>query len=65
MKTEFYEADPFTLQKDKLLMAADTEYRFEKSEEFFIEGRGKFRVVFVVIRYGGGAFSREVWLIKI
>ena len=65
MKTDFYEADPFTLHKGSLLAMADTEYRFEKSEEFFIEGKGKFRVVFVVVRLAGTTFSREVLLIKI
>ncbi len=65
LKTEFFEADPFTLAKGSLLLTADTDYRFEKSEEFFLDGRGKFRVVYVVIRHGGGVFSREILLIEI
>jgi hypothetical protein len=65
MKTDFYDADPFTLAKGKLLASADTDYRFEKSEEFFIEGKGKFRVVFVVVRMSGTTFSREILLLKL
>ncbi len=65
MKTDFYEADPFTLHKAGLLASADIDYRFEKSEEFFIDGKGKFRVVYVVIKLAGTTFSREILLVKI
>lgn len=65
MKTEFYEADPFTMAKDKLVLSVDTDYRFEKQEEFFIDGRGKYRVAYVVIRHGQGGFSREILLVKL
>ena len=38
MKTEIYEVDPFTSRKDKLITTIDSDYRFERQDEIFIDG---------------------------
>ena len=69
MKTEFYESDPFSPRKAGLLLSIDTDYRFEKGDELFLDeggGRGsKIRVMGVVIRVQSGVISREILALKI
>lgn len=50
MKTEIYESDPFTPRKGRLLATLQSEYRFEKGDEVFIDvepERMKVRVISV------------------
>ena len=37
MKVDIYEVDPFTQRKDKLLTTLNTDYRFQKGDEIFLE----------------------------
>ena len=63
MKTEFYESDPFSPRKAGLLLSIDTDYRFEKGEEVFIDEGGKttkIRVMYVNIQVRNGVISREI-----
>ncbi len=68
MKTEFYESDPFAPRKADLIMSLDTDYRFEKGDEVFIEGGGrslKVRVLDVRIHIKAGLLSREILALKL
>ncbi|MGD0115775.1 MAG: hypothetical protein ABSC13_07215 [Dehalococcoidia bacterium] len=67
MKTEIYEVDPFTSRKDKLITTIDSDYRFERQDELFIEGVKpmKVRVVSVVVRLTGGEMGRELLVMKL
>ena len=67
MKTEIYEVDPFTSRKDKLITTIDSDYRFERQDEIFIEGAKpiKVRVVSVVVRLAGGEMGRELLVMKL
>ena len=67
MKTEIYEVDPFTSRKDKLITAIDSDYRFERQDELFIDGARsmKVRVISVVVRLAGGEIERELLVMKL
>lgn len=67
MKTEIYEVDPFTSRKDKLITTVDSDYRFERQDEIFIDGvrSMKVRVISVVVRLAGGEMLRELLVIKL
>ena len=68
MKTEFYESDPFSPRKAGLLLSIDTDYRFEKGEEVFIDDGGKqtkIRVMYVNIQVRNGVISREILGLKL
>jgi hypothetical protein len=67
LKTEIYEVDPFTSRKDKLITTIDSDYRFERQDELFIEGVKpmKVRVVSVVVRLTGGEMGRELLVMKL
>jgi hypothetical protein len=41
LRTEIYEADPFTSRKGKLLAAFNSDYRVERQDELFIDGSEK------------------------
>ena len=40
MKTEFFESDPFSPRKADLLVAIESDYRFEKGDEVVIDMGG-------------------------
>jgi hypothetical protein len=68
MKTEFYESDPFTPRKADLLLALDTDYRFQKGDELVIESGGrttKIRVMDVRIFVKSGVISREILALRV
>ena len=37
MKTEFWESDPFSARKGRLITTLATDYRFEKGDEVFFD----------------------------
>lgn len=68
MKTEFFESDPFSPRKADLLVAFDSEYRFEKGDEVVIETGGrttKVRIMDVRVRVQSGVLSREILALKV
>ncbi len=68
MRTEFYESDPFSPRKAALLLALDTDYRFEKGDEVVIEQGGrtlKIRVMDVRVHVKSGVVSREILALKV
>jgi hypothetical protein len=68
MQTEFYESDPFTPRKAELLLTLDTDYRFEKGDEVFLEAPNrtvKIRIINVNIRAKAGILSREILVLKL
>jgi hypothetical protein len=68
MKVEIYEADPFTLRKEKLLTTLNSEFRFQKGDEIFIEEGGrpvKVRVSYVQVRIRGGSVDQELLVLRI
>ena len=68
MKVEIYEADPFTQRKDKMLTTLNTDYRFQKGDEIFIEDGGKaakVRVSYVQVRIRGGGLEQELLALPI
>ncbi|MGH2608851.1 MAG: hypothetical protein ACRDHF_07135 [Tepidiformaceae bacterium] len=44
MKTDFYEADPFSGSKGEHYCTIDSDYRWEKGDEVWIEGTGRGRI---------------------
>lgn len=67
MKTEIWESDPFTPKKGRLLTTLDTDYRFEKGDEFFFDApeRLKVRVMVVQLRINGATLTRDVLALKL
>jgi hypothetical protein len=68
MKTEFFESDPFSPRKADLLVAMDTDYRFEKGDEVVIDTGGrttKVRVMDVRVHVKSGILSREILALKV
>ena len=67
MKTEIYEVDPFTSRKDKLITTINSDYRFERQDEIYINGAKpmKVRVVSVLVRLVGGEMERELLVLKL
>lgn len=67
MKTDIYEVDPFTSRKDKLITTIESEYRFERQDEIFIDGAKsmKVRVISVIVRLAGGEMQRELLVMKL
>jgi len=67
LKTEIYEVDPFTSRKDKLITTINSDYRFERQDEIFIDGAKpmKVRVISVLVRLVGGEMERELLVLKL
>jgi hypothetical protein len=68
MKVDIYEADPFTQRKDKLLVTLNTEYRFQKGDEIFIEEGSKpvkVRVSYLQVRVKGGTIEQELLALRL
>ena len=69
MKTDFYESDPFTPQKGRLIASVASEYRFQKGDEVYFDdapGRLKVRVIDVRVHVkGNGDVHREILALKL
>jgi hypothetical protein len=68
MKTEFFESDPFSPRKADLLLAIETDYRFEKGDEVYIEASGrntKVRIMDVRVHIKSGVMTREILALKL
>ena len=68
MKTDFYEADAFTGSKGQHLCSIDSEYRWEKGDELWVEGgngRMKLRITWVNVTVKDGVVSRELLGLKL
>jgi len=67
MKTEIFEADPFTSRKGRLLLTIESDYRFEKGDEFVIEGDHPqpMRVISARLFLRGNSIRREVLAMRI
>ena len=68
MKTEFFESDPFSPRKADLLIAIETDYRFEKGDDIYIESSGrntKVRIMDVRVHIKSGVMTREILALKL
>jgi hypothetical protein len=68
MKVEIYEVDAFTQRKDKLLTTLNTDYRFQKGDEIFLEESGKslkVRVSYLQVRVKGGGVEQELLVLRL
>ena len=68
MKTDIYEADAFSGGKGELITSLNTDYRFEKGDEVWIEDGGKklkIRVTWVRVHIRNGDVSRELLGMKL
>jgi hypothetical protein len=68
MKTDFYEADPFGGSKGEHLASIDSDYRWEKGDEVWIENGGKrvkIRISWVNVTVRDGDVSRELLGLKL
>jgi hypothetical protein len=69
MKTEFWESDPFSARKGRLIMTLATDYRFEKGDEVFFDaepGRLKVRIIGVQVHVlGNGDIYRDILALKL
>ena len=70
MKTDFYEADPFSGSKGEHYCTIDSDYRWEKGDEVWIEtggrGRIKLRITWVNVTVGAdGVVKRELLGLKV
>jgi hypothetical protein len=68
MRTDFFEADPFGGSKGALLSSLETDYRWEKGDEVWIDAGGKrvkIRVTWVNVTVKDGDVSREILGLKL
>ncbi|HXF50431.1 MAG TPA: hypothetical protein VNM43_01975 [Dehalococcoidia bacterium] len=69
MRTEIWESDPFSAKKSDLLATVDTDYRFEKGDELYIDSGGKtmkVRIMHVWVHVkNGNQLTRDVLALKI
>ena len=68
MKTDFYEADPFGGSKGEHLASIESDYRWEKGDEVWIENRGKrvkIRISWVNVTVRDGEVTRELLGLKL
>ena len=68
MKTDFYEADPFGGSKGEHLATIESDYRWEKGDEVWIENRGKrvkIRISWVNVTVRDGEVTRELLGLKL
>jgi len=68
MQTDFYEADPFSGSKGEHYGTIDSDYRWEKGDELWLEFRGKrtkVRVTWVNVTVKDGVVTRELLGLKL
>ena len=68
MRTDFYDADPFSGSKGAHLCTIDTDYRWEKGDEVWVEAGGtrvKLRITWVNVTVADGVVSRELLGLKL
>jgi hypothetical protein len=70
MKTSFYEADQFTGAKGKHCLTINSDYRWEKGDEVWVEEstgkRSKLRITWVVVNVtADGVVERELLGLRI
>ncbi|MEO9256074.1 MAG: hypothetical protein ABI305_11065 [Tepidiformaceae bacterium] len=68
MKTDFYEADPFGGSKGKHYLTIDSDYRWEKGDEVWLDLEGvstKLRITWVNMTIKDGEVSRELLGLKL
>ena len=69
MKTEFWESDPFSAKKGRLITTLASDYRFEKGDEVFFDaepGRLKVRIIGVQVHVlGDGDIYRDILALKL
>jgi len=68
LKTEIYEADPFTSRKGKLLATFDSDYRLERQDEIFLDRAEKairVRVMNVALHLSGGELQRDLLVMRL
>lgn len=68
MKTEIYEADPFSGSKGDHLLSIESDYRFEKGDEIWVEAKGrrtKLRVTWVNVTVSEAGLARDVLGLKL
>jgi hypothetical protein len=69
MHTELYESDPFTAKRQDLLAAFESDYRFEKGDEVYIDrARRPLKVRIIDVRVhlsDGGRLTREMLALKL
>lgn len=68
MHTEIYEADPFGGSRGKHLATIQSDYRWEKGDEVWVQSgadRVKLRITWVNVTIKDGAVSRELLGLKL
>ena len=68
MKTSFYEADAFSGSKGDHLVTIDSDYRWEKGDEVWIETGGnrvKLRITWVNVTVTDGDVTRDLLGLKL
>ena len=68
MQTEIYDADPFSGCKGNHYCTIESDYRWEKGDEFWVEvagARTKLRVTWVNVTVKDGVVSREILGLKL
>lgn len=68
MKTDIYEADPFSGSKGQHYGTVDSDYRWEKGDELWLEANGrrvKVRITWVNVTVADGVVTRELLGLKL
>lgn len=68
MKTDFFEADAFSGSKGDHLASIESEYRWEKGDEVWVEAGGrrtKLRITWVNVTVKDGVVTRELLGLKL
>jgi hypothetical protein len=68
MTTDFYEADAFTGSKGEHYCTIESDYRWEKGDEVWLDVRGrrtKLRITWVNVQVKDGVVSRELLGLKL
>jgi len=68
VQTAFYEADPFSGSKGEHFATIESDYRWEKGDEVWIEAKGrrvKLRITWVHVTVTDAGVSRELLGLKL
>jgi hypothetical protein len=69
VKTDFFESDPFSPKKGRLIASIGSEYRFEKGDEVYFDdepSRLKVRIIDVRLHVkGDGDVYRDILVLKL